>query len=279
MKSIKIPRLLKDVKPPVKKLYCKGLPNKNLFKKSVAVVGSRRFTSYGKRIVEDFVPVLVDAGVTIVSGFMYGIDQLAHQICLGAGGQTVAVLGWGINWEVGEEDKKLYKKIKRQGLLLSEYPDETKPQLWMFPKRNRIVAGLSHATLIVEAAEDSGSLITANFATKFDRKLFAVPGPITSRASEGTNALIKSGQAQMATSAADILDALGWEHAATSGITPEAGGIGIISLLENEGMTVDEIAKRLSRSVEDVGVELSSFQLQNKIEEMEGKFHLLKGKI
>ena len=103
MKSIKIPRLLKDVKPPVKKLYCKGLPNKNLFKKSVAVVGSRRFTSYGKRIVEDFVPVLVDAGVTIVSGFMYGIDQLAHQICLGAGGQTVAVLGWGINWEVGEE--------------------------------------------------------------------------------------------------------------------------------------------------------------------------------
>ena len=145
----KFPGSLRGIKPKVERLYCKGNLRDELFQKCVAVVGSRRMTQYGQRIIERIIPSLVSAGITVVSGFMYGVDQEAHKRCLLCGGKTVAVLGWGIDWQVEDADKKLYKEIEDKGLIMSEYKEDTKPQLWMFPRRNRIIAGLSQAVLIV----------------------------------------------------------------------------------------------------------------------------------
>jgi DNA processing protein len=146
------------------------------------------------------------AGVAIVSGFMYGIDALAHKAALRVGGRTIAVMPCGIDLVHPAYQQGLYNEIlENNGLVVSEYEGAFLPTLWSYPKRNRIVAGLCQATMVVEAGEKSGSLITANFAKKFGRKVFAVPGPLTSSVSVGIMQLIKEG-ASVVTSAKDILD-------------------------------------------------------------------------
>ncbi len=257
-----IPLLLQKIKPRVEKLYFKGDYDNSIFDKCVAIVGSRRMTSYGERVIEKIVPPLIDAGITIVSGYMYGVDQKAHRIALECGGKSIAVLGWGIDW--GKE------KPVRNLLFMSEYPGATKSQLWMFPQRNRIVAGLSQAVVIVEAAEKSGSLITADFAVRYKRQLFAVPGPITSKTSEGSNNLIKNGLAKMVTGADDIFKTMGWKH--EKELIRESSSK-IISLLQSEALTADEIAIKMSKSVVEVGKELSMLQLTGEIFEQNGKFY------
>jgi len=178
-----------------KQLFYRGAFQSSWFEKTLTVVGSRKMTNYGCAAVARLVPQLVEAGVTLISGFMYGVDQEVHRRTLEFGGRTVAVLGWGIDWAVGPEDLALFKKIEKQGLIVSEYPLQTVPQLWMFPARDRLMAQLGQGTLVIEAAKRSGSLITANYAGKLKRPLFAVPGPITSAVSAGTNELIQSGRA------------------------------------------------------------------------------------
>ncbi len=274
-KKVGIPEKLKDVKPKVGKLYHKGNVDSLSSKKILAVVGSRRITQYGQRVIEKIIPNLVDAGVTIVSGFMYGVDQEAHKVCLECGGKTIAVLGWGIDWEVEVTDKKLYQEIEDKGLILSEYDGKKRPQLWMFPQRNRIVAGLADAVLVVEAAEKSGSLITAKFAKKFGKKLFAVPGPVTSKTSEGTNNLIKSKDAVMATSGKDILTEMAW-NTQPSGCHPEGNKSTnqVISLLENESLTMDELAMKLKIPVEKLAIELTLMEVKGLLAEENGKYYI-----
>lgn len=274
-----LPEQLRGIKPRVKQLFCRGEWRKGLFGRCVAVVGSRRMTSYGERVLERIIPVLVEAEVTIVSGFMYGVDQAAQKMCLECGGKTIAVLGWGIDWQMANGDRLMAEEIiKTGGLIVSEWENQA-PQLWMFPQRNRIIAGLSQATLVVEAAQKSGSLITADWAKKFKRKLLAVPGPVTSKVSVGTNQLIKTGEAEMVQSGEEILEALGW-----AAPTPNIGPMSpirlispILVLLETEPLTVDEVAKKLGKSVEEVGAELSVLVLQGKIREEEGKFYVSQG--
>lgn len=264
------PAMFKQVKPPVKKLFYKG--SWDWPKICVAVVGSRKLSSWGQRAIESLVPGLVEAGVGIVSGFMYGADQSAHKAALEMGGKTIAVLGWGIDWPVAESDIKLYRQIEEKGLILSEYEGETRPQLWMFPQRNRIVAGVSKAVIVVEAAAGSGSLITANLAIKFGRELFAVPGPMASKVSEGTNSLIKSGVAQMATSAGDILLALGISMPA--GVSPAGGEANeLVELLKIEPLDIDLIAQKIKMPVEKLAGELSLLQLSGLIVESNGKYY------
>ena len=267
------PPSLALVKPKVKGLLYKGNLEPELFENCVAVVGSRRITNYGRTVIEKIIPPLVDAGVTIVSGFMYGVDQEAHRVCLGNGGATIAVLGWGIDWQVPEEDQKLYTQIEKEGLFLSEYGLDTKPQLWMFPQRNRIVAGLAKATIVIEAAEKSGSLITANYALKFGRKLFSVPGPITSKVSMGCNQLIKEGKAQILTTANDILKELNLKGTNISPTRSDLEGE-IAKLLANEALTVDELARIAKKNVESLAVELSMLQLKGDIVERDGKYYI-----
>jgi len=183
-----------------------NFPEPSIFENCLAVVGSRKLTSYGKQVMERLVGEIALAGITIVSGFMYGGDAIAHEAVVKAGGRTIAVMPCGINKIHPEYQEDLYNEIlENNGLIISEYEGDIGPALWTYPQRNRIVAGLSKALLVVEAGEKSGCLITANCAKKFDRKIFAVPGPITSSVSKGSNVLIKEG-AEMVLSAKDVLE-------------------------------------------------------------------------
>ncbi|OGI40222.1 MAG: DNA protecting protein DprA, partial [Candidatus Moranbacteria bacterium RIFOXYB1_FULL_44_23] len=178
--------------------------------KSIAVVGSRKFTEYGQRTTQNLCRDLVRAGLTIVSGLALGIDAIAHRATLAAEGSTIAVLGTGIDDDTiyPRDNFNLAKDIlAKGGTLLTEYPPHTPSLKQNFPARNRIMAGLTLGTLVIEAALDSGSLITAGFALEAGREVFAVPGSIFSPQSAGANFLIKSG-AKLVESATDVLQEL-----------------------------------------------------------------------
>lgn len=258
----KLPCLKKllDLSNPPKNLYYSGKWNSKIFDNCVAVVGSRKITDYGERIVEKMIPSLVAQGQTIVSGFMYGVDQYSHRVCLDSGGKTVAILGWGINTKLSGEDLKLaHKIISSGGLILSEW-EEQKPALWTFPARNRIVAALCQEVMIVEAAINSGSLITAKLAIRLKRKLWAVPGPVTSRTSVGTNYLIANGQAKM------------WLGELNPSAPPNDNPI--LQILENEALSADEITRKLKFPISEIGSQLSLLLLSGHIMEKEGKYYL-----
>lgn len=258
----KIPNLksLLDLSSPPKNLYYQGHLNLNIFNNCVAMVGSRRTTDYGQRVVEKIVPQLVSQGKTVVSGFMYGVDQNAHRVCAENGGKTIAVLGWGISYKLSSEDARLAKKIiENGGILLSEWKDQ-KPMLWTFPTRNRLVAALATEIIVVEAAEKSGSLITARIGNRLKRTIWAVPGPITSKTSVGTNSLIATGQAKM------------WLS------TPQAVPITyddpILQVLDNQAQTADELARNLKLPIGEIGAKLSMLLLSGTILEKGGKYFL-----
>lgn len=266
----KIPELkcLFDLSTPPKELYFCGTFDTKIFQNCVTVVGSRKMTDYGSRVIEKIVPQLVMQGKTIVSGFMYGVDQYAHKICLESGGKTIAVLGWGIDTKLSGEDLKFAKKIiETGGILLSEW-ETMKAAHWTFPARNRIVAALSSEIIVIEAAEKSGSLITAALASKLKRKLWAVPGPITSRTSRGTNQLISQGKAQM------WLNEQHLEGVRTHPPGEDGTGDLIIDILLNEALTVDEIARKLQSPVSEIGAKLSMFLLSGQVLEKGGKYYL-----
>ncbi len=191
---------------------------------------------------------------------MYGVDQAAHQLTLEAGGKTVAVLGWGITYPLDPDQLALaHQIVARGGLLLSEW--ETQPAtLWTFPVRNRIVAALSQAVYVIEAAAKSGSLLTAEAATKLHRPLWAVPGPITSRTSMGTNQLIGSGRAK---------PWLGPPSFPKLAPTNDP----ILNLLQDEPLSADELALKLNQPVAVVGSQLSLLTLSGHLVEQEGKYY------
>ncbi len=259
----KLPELdrLHELKEFPDDLYARGKWNPQLFSHCAAVVGSRKITNYGKQVIESLVPQLVLQGKTIISGFMYGVDQYVHQVCLDSGGETIAVLGWGISLPLEGYDKQLADRIVKNGLLLSQWQDQ-QGALWTFPVRNRIVAALSQEVYVIEAAEKSGSLLTANLALDLHRPLFAVPGPITSRTSRGTNSLIAGGKASMW---------LGTESTHQSITHPHDP---ILNLLCREPLSSNEIARELHQSIAEVGAQLSLFTITNQITEREGKYFL-----
>ncbi|WP_297454843.1 DNA-processing protein DprA [Persephonella sp.] len=186
----KYPQLLKEIPDPPVYIYYKGkLPDD----KSISIVGSRKFSSYGKTITTKFVEKLVNDGVCIISGLAAGIDSIAHSVTLENGGNTVAVLGNGIDQIFPYENKKLYEKILENGCLISEFPIGTKASKYTFPIRNRIIAGLSYGTIVTEAGEKSGALITAKYANEYGRIVFSVPTNITNPYGKGNNLLIKEG--------------------------------------------------------------------------------------
>lgn len=210
---INVPECLQSIPNPPKTLYATGVDMEEIMRRSrVAIVGSRKVTSYGKNVTTTFAHELARQGIVVVSGLAFGVDALAHTAALEAGGLTVAVLPTGLDKVYPSSHRQLAKCITRQGMLLTEYPDGTLPLKHNFIERNRIVSGISDAVLITEAAEKSGTLHTARHAIEQGRKVFAVPGNITSPMSAGTNQLIKTG-ATPVTSPEDIL--------AVFGITPQ----------------------------------------------------------
>lgn len=277
------PKLLKEIgKEAPKKLYYKGDWNEEIFENCLAVVGSRHLTNYGRKITEQFVTEIAAAGITIVSGFMYGGDEAAHRATVRIGGKTIAVMPCGIDLIHPEEQEKLYNEIlENKGLIISEFEGKFLPVNWTYVRRNRIVAGLSKAILIVEAGLNSGSLITAGYAKKYGRKIFAVPGQITSEVSKGTVKLIKEG-AEVAIEARDIL-----KHYNISLASPRRNlakpkpslNIGkeeqeIIEQLKREPMEADALARALGMSVAKIGTFLSLMQLKGFIDQESGKYYL-----
>lgn len=278
------PKLLAELGDAPKQLHYKGTWSPELFEKCLAVVGTRRMTNYGKRVTEQIVGEIAAAGVTIVSGFMYGIDATAHQAALRVGGKTIAVMPCGIDVIHPEYQADLHQQIlDTGGLVISEYEGAHPAISWTFPRRNRIVAGLSRATLVVEAGEDSGALITANLAKKYARKVFAVPNPLTSAVSQGVTQLLKEG-ATLVGSAQDILRYYGikTQNAGTktkhktqnTEYKPETLEGKIMRQLGKESLYMDELARKLAVPAAQLGSAVSLLQLEGRIFEEEGKLHV-----
>jgi DNA processing protein len=175
---------------------------------SISIVGTRKATSYGKQVTENIVGDLAKNGITIISGLAKGIDSIAHRAALEAGGRTLAIFASGLDIVYPAENASLARKIMESGALISEYPIGTKPKADNFPRRNRILSGLSLGVLVVEAGEKSGALITADMALEQNREVFAIPGNIYSPLSTGTNRLIQRGGAKLVSSYVDMLEEL-----------------------------------------------------------------------
>ncbi|MCM3131969.1 DNA-processing protein DprA [Paenibacillus polysaccharolyticus] len=198
------PILMKETVQPPWVLYARG-DSRLLHQPSIAMVGTRMPTVYGRKVGEKLAEQLSEAGLTIVSGLARGIDRVCHEAVLRTNGKTIAVFGTGVDMVYPPENTSLAEQIAETGLLLSEYPLGTRARQGLFPERNRIIAGLTLGTLVVEADIRSGSLITADAALEAGRDVFAVPGPITSPKSRGAHNLIRQG-AKLVTCAADLLE-------------------------------------------------------------------------
>lgn len=218
-----------------------------LHRPGIAVIGTRAHSIYGRDATVSFVVGLVRAGYVIISGLARGIDGIAHRTALEVGGDTVAVLGTGIDVPYPPEHDELFQTIAERGCLVSEFPRGTPPLRWHFPQRNRIIAGLARAILVVEAPEKSGAMITADYALEEGKEVFAVPGPIHNQTSQGTNRLIREGAA-LVTCAADVLRVL---ESRTGEPLPEplAAGLDIDDLEARLAREPDAGASELTRRV------------------------------
>ena len=215
------PDKLRGLSEPVEGIYVKGNAD-FLYKRSIAIVGSRRCSEYGKRVAMKIGGAAVANGLCVISGMAIGIDNFAHRGALSEGGKTLAVLGTGPDICYPPQHRKLYEEICDEGLIVSEYPPGTEAMPFRFPQRNRIIAGLSEAVVVVEARAGSGSLITAEYADNQSKPVFAVPGNITSQYSLGTNRLITEG-AQAVAVVDDIFNYLGIQPCASGDELEELG--------------------------------------------------------
>ncbi|MCX6726402.1 MAG: DNA-processing protein DprA [Candidatus Shapirobacteria bacterium] len=271
------PEQLKKIKNCPERLFYRGEWDNKIFDKSLAIVGSRRITRYGQAVVEKFMPDLVADKITVISGFMYGIDSEAHRKCLELGGITVAVLGGGLDILTPSENDDLYTKIlENGGLVISEYEADFKPTLWSFPQRNRIVSGLStKGILVVEAGMKSGSLITARIGLEQKKMIYAVPGPINSLSSMGTNWLIKEKWAEILTDIESITkrkSVMVQEQLWDDNLPPLQKKI--YNLLKTEPMSVDEICRKTGIRVTEINLAVTMMSLNNLVAEFNGKIGL-----
>lgn len=268
-------QLTKLTKPP-QKLYYRGQFDQLNYSKSIAIVGSRRCTRYGADVVDKLTLDLVANKINIISGFMYGIDTIAHTKAVEYGGTTLAILGCGLNVIYPTENQELYIKILESGgAVVSEYEPDSKPHLWKFPQRNRIVAALSQmGVLVIEAGEKSGSLITAKLAKEINREVYAVPGPITSSVSKGTNNLIKVGEARLVGEIDDILGNKSIKSSKQPKIELPKEQSEIYKLLEVEEHSADEIAIKLQKDIAEITTTLTMMSLSSLVVESGGRFYL-----
>ena len=275
------PELLRQVYDPPLVLYVKGtLTTRD--KNSVAIVGSRMTTSYGLGVARRFGYQLAYMGITVVSGGARGIDTAAHQGALSAKGRTIAVLGTGINQVFPSENGQLFEKIAANGALITQFPFNRPPDKQSFPIRNRIVAGMTLGTVVVEANLSSGALITANFAVENGRQVFAVPGPIDSPRSKGCHDLIKKG-AKLCESAEDIVTEFEYLFPATNRAPSEQGQLPGLTLTDHERAVFeaigheevyqDEIIERTGLPASTVSVALLTLELKKLVRQMPGKIY------
>jgi DNA processing protein len=259
------PVLLRQIPQPPPLLYVRGTLNPT-DEWALAVVGTRSPTSYGKEATRRLVGDLASAGITIVSGLALGVDAVAHTATLEAGGRTIAVLGCGVDYLYPERNRPLAEEIMSNGALISEYPLGTLPTPANFPPRNRLISGMSCGTLVVEAGERSGALITVSFALEQGRDVFAVPGNIFSRTSAGTNRLIRDG-AGLVSDAKDILEALNWTTATVQQemqltLPDDPVEAAVLDLLSYEPQHVDVLGRASGLTAPAVSATLAMLELK-----------------
>ena len=275
--SKEYPKSLKNIFGPPIILYYKGNIKKE-DENSVAIVGTRVATRYGKGIAEKFANDLASKGITIVSGLARGIDSFAHRAALKANGRTIAIIGSGLDVIYPSENKRLFDEIAENGVIYSEYILGTKPDAQNFPKRNRIISGISLGTLVIETKETGGALQTAAFALDQNREVFAIPGNLGISQSEGTNLLIQRGEAKLVKNSDDILVELNLK------IKPKIGeNIPrptydlnlfeqlIFDQLSNEPMHIDAIAIKTNISSSDCLVHLLTLEFRDLVQQLSGK--------
>jgi DNA processing protein len=267
------PPRLKEIDQPPPVLYVRGaLTTEDAW--AVAVVGTRRVSAYGRQVTEELASFLAANGVTIVSGLARGVDAIAHQSALKAGGRTVAVLGSGVDRIYPPEHAQLAEKMMTSGAVISDYAPGTPPEASNFPPRNRIISGLAMATVVVEAGETSGALITAQFAVDQGREVFAVPGNILAPQSKGTNRLIAQGARPML-SARDLLDVLNLtritEQRQVRKVLPgDEIEQKLMSVLTHEPLHVDEIRNQTGLPIERVSATLTMMELKGLVRQVGG---------
>jgi len=272
------PSVLEEIPNPPKKLFCAGeLPKKE--NKLLCVVGSRKNTSYGRDACEKLIQGLSGYPITIISGLALGIDSIAHQSALKSGLQTVAVPGSGLDQKVlyPQSHVRLAEQIIASGGgMISEFEPDFKATPWSFPQRNRIMAGISNAVLVIEAGEKSGTLITAKLALDYNRDVFVVPGDIFSQTSKGSNSFLRLG-AEPVTCSEDILKTLGFE------IVEKEKIIDLSDLSEDEKRIVeilnepterDEIIRILEIPPSRINIALTSLEIKGVVNESMGKIRL-----
>jgi DNA processing protein len=267
-----LPLRLRAIHDPPTRLYLRGTgPPELLAEPSVAIVGARACSPYGRQVARMLGQELAAAGIVVVSGLARGVDGEAHRGALDAGGHTVAVLGCGIDRDYPAAHASLAAAIAERSLLVSEYERGVEPAPWRFPARNRIVAGLAAATIVVEARERSGALITADFALEEGREVFAVPGEITSALSAGTNDLIRLGATPL-TSAAEVLDLFELAPAGASARDLSDSATQILEALRAGSASADELARATGLDVAAVTGALVELELAGAAVEGEGRY-------
>jgi DNA processing protein len=274
------PPPLKEIDQPPPVLYARGeyLPD-DLF--AVAVVGTRKVTPYGRQVAEELASFLASNGITVVSGLARGVDSVAHQAALKAGGRTIGVLGSGVDVIYPPEHAKLAERMMQCGVLLSDYAPGVPPDASNFPPRNRIISGLSLAVVVVEAGETSGALITAEFAAEQGREIFAVPGGIYAPQSRGANKLLQNG-AQPLLSVQDLMQALDFtrigEHkAARKALPADETEARLLDILGVEPLHVDEIRAQAQLPVEKVSAALALMELKGMVRQVGGMNYVAVG--
>lgn len=266
---------LAEIPEPPKSFFIRGSLDRIIGTKLITVVGSRRYSSYGKGVCESLIKSLAGYPVTIVSGLALGIDSIAHRAALDAGLPTIAFPGSGLDWNVlyPAQHKSLAEEIlEAGGALISEFPNNTRGAPWTFPRRNRIKAGLSDMVIIIEAEEKSGTLITARLGTEYNKIVGAIPGPITAPTSKGTNWLLRLGATPI-TEARDILEELGLAERLTADISEylmlNSDEEKVLAAL-NEPKTKEQLMKELDLDPVTANILFSTLEIKGAITETLG---------
>lgn len=276
------PKLLKEISDAPFVLYVKGKTTTPIdMDKTIAIVGTRRATSYGREVTKTLVSDFVAAGCTIISGMAYGIDAVAHETAISCGGKTIAVLGCGVDICAPAENRPIYDAVTASGFgaVLSEMPLGLRPNKRLFPARNRIISGLSRAVIVVEGTEDSGALITARYAAEQGRDVFAVPGAITSPMSKGPAKLLRDG-AQIVTSAGDVLSSLGLANTGRSDnnkntrvLSGDKNGQILLALLNQESLHIDALITKSGLTAREVTASITVLELDGCVKDIGGNVY------
>ncbi len=273
------PPLLRNIPDPPPVLYMKGQLTAADREWTISIVGTRKASAYGRQAAETLAEELTHNGVTIVSGLARGIDAAAHEAALKAGGRSIGVLACGIDQVYPPEHKRLADRLIEHGAVMTEMPIGSPPEAGTFPARNRIISGLALGTIVIEAGETSGALITADRALEQGREVFAVPGNIFSKASLGTNRLIKEG-ATLITSAQDVMEALNLkmivEHSEARAVIPDdATEAKLLSLLSHDPIHVDQIVNDSGLPITQVSSTLAMMELKGMVRQIGGMQYIV----